>query len=167
VAAQLTFQTRRLADLGLVAALSVLGGGAAQADGAILQYFESPYGLIEHRMPDVFMAGYDALWLPPTGRAEGGQSVGYDVFDRFDLDHTFYGNGEQLKRLVREAHKAGILVYADIVLNHNAYKNTATPGFVEGGDYRGFILKLPNDVDGDFHGAFESGDLRKVIQVEH
>lgn len=151
----------RSACCGLLVTLPL--GADAHADGPVLQYFESPYEFTLRRMPDIFMAGYGALWLPPTGRAQGGQSVGYDVFDRFDLDHTFYGNREQLTNLIREAHKAGLRIYADIVLNHNAYANLATPGFVAQGDYPGFALTLPEDIDGDFHGAFEAGDLNGRI----
>jgi alpha-amylase len=129
----------------------------ASAGGPILEYFESPHAETRDRIVDVFMAGYGALWLPPTGKAEGGQSVGYDVFDRFQLDGTFYGDGNELTRLIAEAHRAGIVVWADIVLNHNGFRTLATPGFVSAGDYPGFAITLPSDVDGDFHGAFESG----------
>ena len=52
------------------------------------------------------------MWLPPPQRAEGGAlSVGYDVFDRFDLggprNETLYGTetsleDEHLRRSRRE-----------------------------------------------------------------
>jgi alpha-amylase len=145
-------------------AIAVAGmQGAAGAGGPILQYFESPYVETTDRVADAFMAGYGALWLPPVGKAEGGQSVGYDVFDRFQLDGTFYGNGNQLKALIAEAHKAGLAVFIDIVLNHNGFKNLGTSGFVNAGDYPGFVLTLPSDIDGDFHGAFESGRLNERL----
>src|SRR5574340_1498886 len=52
----------------------------------ILQYFESTYGVIEQRAPDVFKAGYGAIYTPPPGRADSGNvSVGYAQYDRFDL----------------------------------------------------------------------------------
>ena len=68
----------------------------------ILQYFESKYETIEKRMPDVFMAGYDGLWIPPTNRADTGNlSVGYDLYDRFDLGNasnpTLYGTEASLR----------------------------------------------------------------------
>jgi alpha-amylase len=152
---------RQISRLALIASLATSTSVLAQKP--ILQYFESPYAETTDRIADVFMAGYGALWLPPMGKAEGGQSAGYDVFDRFQLDDTLYGNGDQLKRLLSEAHRAGLVVWADIVLNHDAFKNTATPGFVAAGDYPGFVLTLSNDVDGDFHGAFESGRLNERI----
>ncbi|MEO6435027.1 MAG: hypothetical protein ABIP55_04605, partial [Tepidisphaeraceae bacterium] len=44
---------------------------------AILQIFESTHRNVERRAPDIFMAGYGALWTPPPGRADQGNlSVG-------------------------------------------------------------------------------------------
>ncbi|MCP4816529.1 MAG: hypothetical protein GY888_28770, partial [Planctomycetaceae bacterium] len=63
---------------------------------AILQWFESSYDTIEQRAPDLFMAGYGAVWTPPPSRSDTSDfSVGYDVYDRFDLGYpgkpTLYG----------------------------------------------------------------------------
>lgn len=139
---------------------------------AILQLFESTYANAEDRAADIFLTGYGGVWIPPTGRADSGnQSVGYDVFDRFDLgspgNPTLYGTETGLKTVVEEFHKAGQQVYVDFVLNHNGFRDASSPGFVDAGGYPGFALTLNpdnngqgiNDVDGDFHGAFEGGDL--------
>jgi len=145
--------------------LAALAWNHASAHAQVmLQYFESRYATIARRLPDVFMAGYDAMWIPPTSRAEGGQSAGYDVFDRFDVS-PFYGDEEELKTFIGECKKANVLVYVDIVLNHNAYQNLATPGFAGDGkpDYPGLVVTMPGDIDGDFHGAFEGGDLNGRI----
>src|SRR5262245_26120415 len=68
-----------------------------QSAPAILQMFEATYKTMEKRAPDMFMAGYGAIWTPPPGRADQGNlSVGYDVYDRFDLgsagNYTLYGS---------------------------------------------------------------------------
>jgi alpha-amylase len=143
---------------------SVLLPPLSEAD-VILQFFESSYRNTEHRMPDIFMAGYNALWIPPPGRAacaDCASSVGYDPFDRFDLGSsgkpTLYGTREQLQRSIREAHKANVAVYVDTVLNHNGFSNLGTPGFIESGGYPGFVVSLPQDVDGDFHNGFLTTD---------
>jgi alpha amylase-like protein len=130
----------------------------------ILQYFESKYTTITRRMPDVFMAGYDAIWIPPTGVAEGGQSAGYDVFDRFHVS-PFFGTADELQKLILECDKANVSTFVDIVLNHNGFQNLVTHDFVGAGkpDYPGFVITLPSDIDGDFHGAFEGGDLNGRI----
>lgn len=142
----------------------LLAGSSAPAGEVILQYFDGRWDTIERRMPDIFMAGYDALWVPPPGRADsGGFSVGYDVFDRFDLgtpySPTLYGTTESFTLMSREMRRAGIGLYVDTVLNHNGFRTGDTPGFEANGGYPGFVTRLPNDPDGDFHGAFEGGDL--------
>lgn len=129
----------------------------------MLQYFESSWETIEKKMPDAYVAGYSSFWFPPPGKADtGGFSVGYDTFDRFNLgspfDRTLYGTETGAKQLVKQAHTAGMNVYFDYVVNHNGFRNNNTPGFHSSGGYPGFVLTLPSDVDGDFHGAFESGD---------
>src|SRR6185436_5447827 len=76
----------------LVLALAVLAAIVApalaldQSPPPILQWFESRYQTIEERVPDLFQAGYGFVWLPPPFRADqGDSSVGYDVYNRFDL----------------------------------------------------------------------------------
>src|SRR6476620_8713145 len=39
--------------------------GVDESPPAILQWFESSYGVIEERLPDVFAAGCGFMWLPP------------------------------------------------------------------------------------------------------
>ncbi len=139
---------------------------------AILQLFESSYGNSEDRAADIFLYGYGGVWMQPTGRADSGNgSVGYDVYDRFDPgspgDATWYGTEAGLKATVEELHQSGQRVYVDFVLNHNGFRDAGTTGFVDEGGYPGFAVTLNSDnngqgitdVDGDFHGAFESGDL--------
>jgi alpha-amylase len=142
---------------------------------AFLQMFEAKWGTIEDRMPDIFAAGYGRMWLPPPARADsGGQSVGYDVFDRFDLgkprNETLYGTETGLKTLVGAAHTAGVLVNTDFIPNHNGFSNLGTVDtkgtpstaddvtFAQNGGYPGFVLSTPGDADGDYHGAFEGGE---------
>jgi hypothetical protein len=69
--------------------------------------------------------------------------------------------------LTDQAHAAGLSVTVDFVLNHNGFRDSSTSGFIAEGGYPGFALTLNAgnnsqgfvDVDGDFHGAFESGDI--------
>ena len=131
---------------------------------------------------DLFVAGYGAVWVPPPGRADSGdQSVGYDPFDRFDLGQlghpTLYGTEDGLKQVANTFHKAGVDLHIDFVINHDGFKNSGSRDnsngvtFVEAGDYPGFIVTLPNDIDGDFHSAFAQGDkdgrLDGLIDIDH
>jgi alpha-amylase len=100
-----------------------------QRRGAILQWFATDYATMIRRLPEVVQAGYSALWLPPPQKSVGGGfSVGYNPFDRFDLGdrlqfgtvRTRYGTAQELQDLIKVAHRFGLEVYADLVLNHNA-----------------------------------------------
>jgi hypothetical protein len=142
----------------------------------ILQWFESSHRTVEQRIADVFLAGYGFVWLPPTSRADqGGFSVGYDPYDRFDLGRpeqpTLYGTEEGLTTLARMLHRAGLGLHVDFIINHNGFSNLGTPGFAKAGGYPGFALTLSNDVDGDFHSAFAGGiefeRLAGLIDIAH
>jgi len=142
---------------------------------AILQYFESRYTTIESRAPDVFKAGYGAVYTPPPGRADQGNwSVGYDVYDRFDLgapgNPTLYGTETGLKQTVGEVHKFGDY-YVDYVINHSGYSDASTAGFLDAGGYPGLVLVWPGTSDGDFHSAFAGGDkdgrLAGLVDIDH
>jgi len=143
---------------------------------AILQWFDSTYGTQEKRVADFFKAGYGSTWIPPTGRADSGnQSVGYDVFDRFDLgsttNETLYGTETGLRKFASAMHRAGGDVIADLVWNHNGFSNSGNAGFAAAGGYPGFVLSAPGVADGDFHGGFETGDLNGrlagLIDIKH
>ena len=71
--------------------------------------------------------GITAAWLPPAYKsAGGGTSVGYDVYDLFDLGEfeqkgsraTKYGDRSQLLRACQALQENGVGVIMDIVLNH-------------------------------------------------
>lgn len=73
--------------------------------------------------------GITAVWLPPAFKADAGQrSVGYDVYDIYDLGEfdqkgsirTKYGTKEEYIDAINALHQNGVVVYADIVLNHLA-----------------------------------------------
>src|SRR3954453_20188407 len=104
----------------------------------ILQWFEASYNTIEKRTPDLFLAGYGGAYLPPPGRADSGNgSVGYDVYDRFDLgkggNPTLYGTERGLKTPVKALQKTGGSVYIDYIINHDGFRDSSTAGFVAQG----------------------------------
>ncbi|MEW5852746.1 MAG: alpha-amylase family glycosyl hydrolase [Myxococcota bacterium] len=124
----------------------------------ILQWFETPYAEIEARMPEVALAGYSALWLPPpTKGADGVADVGFALFDRFDLGdrdqrgtvRTRYGTLAELQSMVRTAHRYGIRVYFDTVMNHNS--NPSRVEFQGGPATPPNMLEYPGMTPLDFH----------------
>ncbi len=174
---------RRCASYVFVAwTLAWLAGGAIAQDRsepAILQLFEARWDTIEDRMADIFQVGYGAMWLPPPNRADsGGQSVGYDVFDRFDLgsprNETLYGTETSLKSSISAAHNASVKMYTDFIPNHNGFRNRNTPNFEAQGGYPGFVLSTSGDQFGDFHDPSISyyddpvnGSLFGLIDIAH
>ncbi len=85
---------------------------------------------IRSRIPSLREAGFSALWLPPASKGAniGGQSMGYDPYDYYDLGDidqkgttkTWFGSKEELHSLIQSAHACGMQVYADVVFNHNS-----------------------------------------------
>ncbi len=142
----------------------------------MMQWFETPWTDMEHRMPDWFVAGYGSTWLPPVSRGylwpgasdQNSSSAGYDVFDRFDLGKpnakTAYGTEQGFDQLIQEFHRANGLVNVEIILNHDAGRQTSA-GFQSDGGYPGFWMasstppvdKTPTSNWGDFHGGTASG----------
>lgn len=72
-------------------------------------------------------SGINMIWLPPAYKgANGRKSVGYDVYDTYDLGEfdqkgsipTKYGTKDEYLEAVRVLKEQGITVLADVVLNH-------------------------------------------------
>lgn len=72
-------------------------------------------------------SGINMIWLPPAYKgAAGSHSVGYDVYDTYDLGEfdqkgsvaTKYGTREDYLKAVKTLQDNGISVLADVVLNH-------------------------------------------------
>ncbi len=59
----------------------------------------------------------DALWLTPIFKS--GSYHGYDTEDYYNINPE-YGNMEDFERLVKEAHKRGIKIILDLVVNHTS-----------------------------------------------
>ena len=69
--------------------------------------------------------GFTGIWLMPIHPTTTYHK--YDVIDYYEVDET-YGTLEDLKTLVEEAHKRGIKVILDLVLNHSS---SSHPWFME------------------------------------
>ena len=91
------------------------------------------WNFVATKLDELHRAGITALWLPPASKASnlGGMSMGYDVYDYYDLGdfgqksvtpgetRTWFGSKGELKALTKAAHDRQMKVYADLVLNHN------------------------------------------------
>ncbi len=156
---------------GFLACMGLGRFAIADDNPVILQWFENKWEHIERKVPDFFMAGYGAVWLPPPSKAAGSTSVGYDVFNRFDLgrplSETAYGTENDFHAVIDELHAANGQVYIDTIMNHNNMRNTSA-SFQAAGGYPGFwmasgnppVNKQPTDPWGDFHAGVASGYLQ-------
>lgn len=151
---------KRIAALGLGGLLFLPRPIGAEV---MLQFFNLSWNGIADKMPELAEVGYGALWLPPPTKGSGGLSVGYDLWDPFDIGSkdqrgsvsTRYGTEADLLRLVETAHRFGIRVYWDNIMNHRAFD---IPGY----DENTSIYIYPGMVPEDFHlRVTEDGFYRK------
>jgi hypothetical protein len=147
----------------LLACLLMMAGVRPAYPEAMLQYFNTNWREITEKMPELAEAGYSSLWIPPPTKASGGLSVGYDLWDPFDLGGretrgtvtTRYGTEAELLNMIETAHRFGIRVYADNIMNHRAFD---IPGFNETTP----VDIYPGMVPEDFHlRRTEDGFYRK------
>lgn len=66
--------------------------------------------------------GASCIWLMPV--AESPSYHGYDVSDYYTVEPD-YGTGDDFKRFVAEAHRRGIRVLVDMVLNHASSEHSS------------------------------------------
>lgn len=162
------------------AALALVAGAAGADDLTILQWFEQPWVWMERQAPVFFEAGYDGVWTPPPTKGRSDNTVGYDVFDRFDLGSpeapTAYGTEDGLLAAFRELQRSGGRVFPDAILNHNSGRD-ASGGFQTAGGWPGFTMgpidtgffggKFPDGDWGDFHNGYNANGIRGYYQSEN
>jgi glycosidase len=121
---------------------------------AMLEIFNLSWPQLTQKMPEIAEAGYDSLWVPNPGKGNSGAfSYGYDMFDPFDLGSTNqqgtiatrWGTQSQLIEMVQTAHRFGIRVYFDNVMNHRA---STVPGYPGSGTPTNYY---PGLIPQDFH----------------
>jgi glycosidase len=143
----------------LILLLALLAGRSARAE-AMLELFQLTWNQISQKMPEIAEAGYDSLWLPnPAKGNSGGYSIGYDQFDPFDLGSTnqqgtvatLYGTQAELIQMVQTAHRFGLRVYFDNIMNHRA---SVVPGYPGSGTPANYY---PGLIPRDFHLQTVSG----------
>ena len=114
----------------------LMGNISTSRGEAMLELFSVPWTQLTQKMPEIAEAGYDSLWLPNPAKGNSGTySYGYDIFDPFDLGSTNqqgtvatrWGTQDQLIQMVQTAHRFGIRVYFDNVMNHRVPPCRAIP----------------------------------------
>lgn len=145
---------------------------------AMLQLFNVNWDELTTKMPEIAEAGYTSLWLPPPAKAGSVFSVGYDLFDPFDLGdknqrgtiRTKYGTKAELQQVVETAHRFGLRVYFDNIMNHRGFDlpgyNSSTPTNL----YPGLTVQdfhLRRQPDGTYRNWDNISDWGNAWQVQH
>jgi hypothetical protein len=145
---------------------------------AMLQIFNVEWSELTRKLPEIAEAGYTSLWLPPPAKAGSVFSVGYDLFDPFDLGdlnqrgtiRTKYGTKEELLRLVETAHRFGLRVYFDNIMNHRGFD---VPGYNSGTPtnlYPGLTVEdfhVRRQADGTYRNWDAIADFNNLFQVQN
>jgi glycosidase len=170
------FHLRRVL-CGWVLSLAVLVSIQARGE-AMLQLFNVNWDELNAKMPEIAEAGYTSLWLPPPAKAGSVFSVGYDIFDPFDLGdlnqrgtiRTKYGTKAELLQVVETAHRFGIRVYFDNIMNHRGfdvpgYNSSAPTNLYPGLTVQDFHLR--RQADGTYRNWDNISDWGNVSQIQN
>ena len=178
VCPKLAFPSKKPGWLLITCCLAWLGAGMTLRGEAMLQLFNLSWNEVGEKIPEIAEAGYSSLWLPPPTKGNGGFSIGYDLFDPFDLGDknqrgtvaTRYGTKEELQRMVALAHRFGLRVYFDNIMNHRAGDVPGFNAFVPTNFYPGTVtgdFHLQTRPDGFFRNASNIRDFGDVWQVQN
>lgn len=176
---EIVSSARRALSGGLVALLTLLPSLAC-AD-VILHAFNWHYNDVKNRASEIANIGYKAVLVAPPLKSSG--CAWYQRYQPQDwrvIDHCL-GNKESFKAMIDALNSRGVVVYADIVLNHMANeRNGATdfPGNATLNDYannRNYWnrQRLYGNLDNgllspwDFHEAKCISDYNNVWQVQN
>lgn len=111
---------------------------------------------IIHKLDYLKTLGVDVIWLTPIYKSPQ-KDNGYDISDYFQI-HEEYGTMEDFDQLLEEAHKRGMKIIMDIVVNHTS---TEHPWFKEAqkskdNPYRNFYIWKDPKEDGSTPTNWES-----------
>jgi glycosidase len=102
---------------------------------------------ITEKLPYLSYLGVNLIWICPFYKSPMDDN-GYDVADFYAVDET-YGTLEDFRELIAEAHKRGIRVIIDLILNHTSDEH---PWFIESrkskdSPYRNYYIWQPPRYD--------------------
>jgi len=126
-----------------LAALTMMAQGwPSDYQGVMLQGFfwdsfsDTQWSRLEKQSDDL-ATSFNLVWVPQSAKAKASPSNGYDPLYWFEDYNSSYGNGEELKAMIKTFKDKGIGTIADVVINH---RETATT-------WNDFVSESYNDTD--------------------
>ena len=112
---------------------------------------------LKKKIPYLKELGVDALWLMPINTSPSYH--GYDVVDYYDTDPE-YGSKEEFREFLKVAHKNGIKVIMDLVVNHSSSQHPwfQKAAYEENSEYRDYYVWRDQ-----FDHIYEKGDWGQKI----
>ena len=113
----------------LVATVSMMAQGWPQNYGGVMlqgfywgSFKDTRWTTLEKQADDL-AATFDLVWIPQSAKSKANPSNGYDPLYWFSDYDSSYGNGTELKSLIKSFKDKGLGTIADVVINH---RETAT-----------------------------------------
>jgi malto-oligosyltrehalose trehalohydrolase len=92
------------------------------------------FSAAQAKLTELADLGFTAIQLMPVGQFAGNRGWGYDGVLPY-APHPAYGSPNDLKRLIDAAHRVGLMVILDLVMNHfgpeGAYIHHSSPDFFD------------------------------------
>jgi glycosidase len=110
--------------------------------------------------------GVNAIELMPVNEFDGNLSWGYNPSHHLALD-KFYGSPDAFKKFVDEAHKRGIAVIIDVVMNHATGDNPLYRLYSENNPYFNATPRHNFNVFNDFNHQYAGTQYYTRRMIEH
>ncbi len=111
--------------------------------------------------------GINAIELMPVNEFDGNESWGYNPSFHLALD-KYYGTPDKFKEFIDEAHKRGIAVILDVVMNHATGQNSLYRMYEVGSNpYFNVEAKHEFNVFNDFNHQYSGTQYYNKKMIEH
>lgn len=111
--------------------------------------------------------GINAIELMPVSEFDGNESWGYNPNFHLALD-KYYGTPEKFKEFIDEAHKRGIAVILDVVMNHASDQNSLYSLYESGSNpYFNTTATHSYSVFNDFNHQYSGTQYYNKRMIEH
>ena len=110
--------------------------------------------------------GVNAIELMPVNEFDGNLSWGYNPNHHLALD-KFYGSPNSFKKFVDEAHKRGIAVILDVVMNHATGQNPLYRLYSDNNPYFNAIPRHDFNVFNDFNHQYSGTQYYTKRMIEY